>query len=237
MQADEIIQNKEWANLNEEEKSCISELASTEGEFYLLKQMMNVSAEEAFDVPKVSLSVKENIIGEITKKPLFKIQKYWYLAAAAIIAFGFMTFLLFQSKPKDDFVKETKVPEVPFQKTPEIVAPLENKNEKIVKDEIKGNQTNEVIIPNQKRPFKNNIPVDTKSLAIKDYINEKDDFPYLVSNNNKNRSAEESISKVSSINIESKKIESNYFAKEQSLASNNSVNKNKDFLNLITEIF
>ncbi len=231
MQADEIIQNQEWSNLTEDEKSCISELALNEREFYLLKQMMNMSAAEAFDVPEVSLSVKENILVEIRKKPTFKIQRYWYLAAAAIIAFGFLTFLLFQSKPKSEIVKDTKLPELPFQKVPEIVAPVINKNEEIVKDEIKGNQTHEEIIPKQKRHFKINTPVGEQSLATNNSEHRNDDLSNLDIDIKQSESA-----KVSS-GIVSKKMASNSFMKERALASNNSVNKNRDFLNLITEIF
>jgi hypothetical protein len=84
MQADEIIQQKEWHELNTEERSIVKELADTESEYNLLKKMLQVSAEEATQVPGLSDRVKYELYAEIPAKKNNR-RTYWYAAAAAII--------------------------------------------------------------------------------------------------------------------------------------------------------
>lgn len=232
MQADDIIQNKEWANLTSDEKFFISELASTESEFYLLKQMMNMSAEEAFDVPEVSVSVKDNIIGEISKRSPFKIQRYWYLTAAAIIAFGFLTFLLFQSKPKNDFVKVEIPQEMPVRAKPEITAPIQKSNKDVAINEIKENKSSQENTLQEKKRIKKFSKADDQFIASSKIV--KHDVELLNSESIINGYE---LAKASSSIVSKEEIMSKPLMKEQAFASNNSVNKNKEFLNLITEIF
>lgn len=111
MQPDEIIQTFEWADLDETDKYSIKELASNEKEFNLLKAMLKASSEEYVGIPDLSGSVKDKILLETSTRSVFRISKYWYMAAAAIIAFGFLTFILLKNEPKNEIVKQKDVPE------------------------------------------------------------------------------------------------------------------------------
>jgi hypothetical protein len=100
MQADEIIQRKEWFELNAEERSSIEELAATEQEFNLLKKMLQVSAEENTAVPMVETHVKEELRAMVATKGK-SYRRYWYAAAAAILLFIAGAIFLQKEKHQD----------------------------------------------------------------------------------------------------------------------------------------
>lgn len=107
LQADEIIQQKEWYQLTAEEKNIVQELAGTEQEYNLLKKMLIVTAESISEVPPVNERVQENIKAGIPVLKRSSFSKAWYAAAAAIIAMAIAAFFIFkrETAPKE-FVKK-----------------------------------------------------------------------------------------------------------------------------------
>ncbi len=100
MQADELIQQKEWHQLSPEERRLISELADTEAEYNLIKQMLAVSALAPMEVPVISERVRENLLREMPAGNNKSKRRYVYYsaAAAAVLIIAFTIFLLQQRK-------------------------------------------------------------------------------------------------------------------------------------------
>ncbi|MCP9751140.1 hypothetical protein [Ferruginibacter sp. HRS2-29] len=109
MQADEIIQQKEWVELNAEEKASLQELAATEQEFNLLKKMLQVSAEENEEVPVVSAHVKDELHAMVVSGKRSH-TRYWYAAAAAILLFIAGAIFLPKEKHTDIPLVKTDTP-------------------------------------------------------------------------------------------------------------------------------
>ena len=150
MQADEIIQQKEWHQLNVEEMNCVSELASNEQEYNLLKKMLLVSAEEVGETPVVSPGIKDALMTVVAagKRSYRKI--YQYAAAAAVLIFVVGGIWLWQKKPKDIYVKKT--PEVKnVQQTPLV------KEENIIKKDS--------VLISKKTPATPGQPIIARSIA------------------------------------------------------------------------
>jgi hypothetical protein len=101
MQADEIIQQKEWNELSPAEMQAVQELAENEQEYNLLKKMMQVSGEEVSEAPIISSSVKENL-AEMVREQKPSSKRYWYLAAAAVAALIFAGIVIFPKKTMND---------------------------------------------------------------------------------------------------------------------------------------
>lgn len=110
MQADEIIQQKEWFELSGEEKSTIQELAASEQEFNLLKKMLQISAEEIVDAPLVESHVKDELHALVASRKK-SVQRYWYAAAAAIVLFIAGAIFLQKEKHTDPPLVKTNVPQ------------------------------------------------------------------------------------------------------------------------------
>lgn len=104
MQADEIIQQKEWHELTPAEMQEVHELAENEQEYNLLKKMMQVSGEEAGEAPLISPSVKEHLAAMVREQKPAMHRRYLYLAAAAVAALIFAGILLFPKKTVNDGV-------------------------------------------------------------------------------------------------------------------------------------
>jgi len=102
LQADEIIQQKEWQQLNAAEKAIVAELAGNEAEFNLLKKMLMVSAEEVSEIPPVSPSVQQKIKATLPVVKTSSSHKTWYAAAAAVLVITIAAFFILKKENKPD---------------------------------------------------------------------------------------------------------------------------------------
>lgn len=117
LQADELIQQKEWQQLSADEKAIVSELADNEAEFNLLKKMLQVSAEEVSEVPQLNPAIYNEIKATLPVVRKMPAQKYWYAVAAAIVIMAIAAFFIFKQEARVEYVKK---PEVPVQNNPVI---------------------------------------------------------------------------------------------------------------------
>lgn len=108
LQADEIIQQKEWHQLDALEKAVIAELADNETEFNLLKKMLMVSSGEVSEVPQVAVSVQEQIRSALPVVKKISSHRNWYAVAAAILVMIIATIFFLK--------KENKNEDIPFVK-------------------------------------------------------------------------------------------------------------------------
>lgn len=109
LEADDIIQQKEWHQLDAAEKAIVAELADSEQEFNLLKKMLLVSSQEVSEVPQVAPSVQQETRAALPVVKKLSSRAGWYAAAAAILVMIVAAvFLLKKENKKDDipFVKE-----------------------------------------------------------------------------------------------------------------------------------
>ena len=109
MQADEIIQQKEWHQLSAGEKETVRELAANEQEFNLLKKMLQVSAEEVRLTPTVDPRIKENLVTAIGGTKRNSRKMYWWATAAAVLLIAFAGLFLLQKKQTQIAVKKEPV--------------------------------------------------------------------------------------------------------------------------------
>ncbi len=109
LQADEIIQQKEWQQLTAEEKTVIAELADSEAAFNLLKKMLMVAAEAVTDVPEVEASVQEKLRVSLPVAKKRSLNTYWFAAAAAIVIMAIAALFIFNKKDNTEIVN---VPEI-----------------------------------------------------------------------------------------------------------------------------
>lgn len=108
MQAEEIIQQKEWPELNVEEKAFLAPLAADEQEYNLLKSMLLIAADEAVSVPALDPRLQQRISKELEGNPTVHFIRRWYYAAAAVILLTACIWLFLQ--PRDtgkQLVRET----------------------------------------------------------------------------------------------------------------------------------
>ena len=86
MEAEEIIQQKEWWQLSESEMALISPIATDEAEYGLVKKMLQLSADAPNDVPLLDENVQQQLLQElVTVKPVRRSFKWYFAAAAAVI--------------------------------------------------------------------------------------------------------------------------------------------------------
>lgn len=111
MQAEEIIQQKEWEQLSENEREFLKELTANEQEYNLLKKMLQLSAEEALEVPLFNEKTKLSLDTVINKNKLNSNRFVWYAAAAVLLIF-FSTLLVYNYNrtTKQPAFVETKAP-------------------------------------------------------------------------------------------------------------------------------
>lgn len=95
MNADDIIQQKQWHELTPEEKLLVAGIAADEQEFNLLKNMIRVSLEENNLVPALNPILKEKLYSATMQNKKTN-WLGWYAAAAAIT--GLIIFLLTTEK-------------------------------------------------------------------------------------------------------------------------------------------
>lgn len=111
MNADDIIQQKQWQELTPEEKLLVADIAADEQEFNLLKNMIRVSLEENEQVPAVNPLLKKKLQKELN--PNKKNYNFFRYAAAAVIS-GFLIFLFVTQNKKEQnpVVKNNPAPPV-----------------------------------------------------------------------------------------------------------------------------
>jgi hypothetical protein len=121
MQAEELIQQKEWLQLTEEEKSFLQPLASCEGEYNILKKMLQLAAAEKDDVPAISPDIQFAIRKQIKGSEKSKLVWLPYAAAAVILIALLGLFVYLPSKKEAELVRKTDQP------LPKTVDTLQNK--------------------------------------------------------------------------------------------------------------
>jgi len=87
MEAEQLIQEKEWSSLTEAERAIILPLAADEQEFNLLKKMLLVAQEQLEEVPPLSPGVHQRL-REAMAQPrpkTFRLPRWTYAAAAAVL--------------------------------------------------------------------------------------------------------------------------------------------------------
>lgn len=96
MEAEQLIQEKEWAALTGEERAVVLPLAADEQEFNLLKKMLLVAAEQAEDVPPVSARVQHGLREAVEARRRRTVQwpRWTYAAAAALLVLALTGWLL-----------------------------------------------------------------------------------------------------------------------------------------------
>ena len=110
MEPEEIIQQKEWEQLNEQDKSALAELAPTREDYYMLKKLMALAADapsSSGEVP-ADLRVKLENKLEAVHKPQKEYRIAIYYAAASIVAL-FVLFIALRNQGK----KETDLVTLP----------------------------------------------------------------------------------------------------------------------------
>lgn len=162
MLPDEIIQQKEWNELSVEEKELIADLAINAEEFYMMKSMLQLSKEAADDVPQLSAAVKERIDEQIVVKKTFRLNPFWYAAAAVvIIAIAIPSVLKLQKQTNEiagTEVNSTISPKLQPKKDsslkePNIAVPNKVDDKKLADQQIKKNQNSQLNnIDNQPTP-------------------------------------------------------------------------------------
>lgn len=109
LQADEIIQQKEWQQLTAEEKAVVTALADNEAEFNLLKKMLIVTAEAVSDVPEVAVSVQQKLRASLPAAKKRSLHSYWLAAAAAIIVMAVAALFILKKEDKAGIVNTPEV--------------------------------------------------------------------------------------------------------------------------------
>ncbi len=158
MQADEIIQQKEWSELNAAEKVLLLELASNEQEYNLVKKMLQIFAEEPGDVPMIGKHVRHELHAELPKSEVRPIVFYKYAAAAAILI-AVITGVIFLKKDKQtrDIVKNDT-----------IARPVEQvaiRQQPIVTAIDTAASSPKSIVPSQQQNVVNLVPAPTRVIA------------------------------------------------------------------------
>jgi hypothetical protein len=106
MEPEEIIQQKTWEQLTDQEKIVLAELAPTPEDYNMLKKLMALAADAASSSGEVppALRVKLENKLEAEVKPKRKYRMAFYYAAASIVAL-FVLFIVLkkQEKPESDW--------------------------------------------------------------------------------------------------------------------------------------
>jgi hypothetical protein len=161
MQPEDIIQNKEWHELNDSEKLIVQELASSEQEYNLMKKIFLVSREELMDVPEISPHVHQQLKQKVSQKKKSR-NIIWYAAAAAVVILFSITIFLRQplTPGTNDVVKNIPVKTTPADTTaiPQQNNKKENENTALIKPVVKKKIISPAITP------------DTNNNSSADYV-------------------------------------------------------------------
>lgn len=114
MQAEDIIQQKEWGHLTETEKELLQPLAADEQEFNLLKKMLLLAEEDATTIPLINPKVQERLQQSLTGKRKTVSFRKWYYAAAVVVAFALVAWFFLQpsKQPSKDGIVNTTPPRI-----------------------------------------------------------------------------------------------------------------------------
>jgi hypothetical protein len=95
MEPDILIQQKAWNELSATERESVKDIAATEQEYNLLRQMLSVAAAPG-DIPVLGEQVLVQLQAELPAKPatIISINKWYYIAAAAAVLLLALFFLL-----------------------------------------------------------------------------------------------------------------------------------------------
>ncbi|RYY71450.1 MAG: hypothetical protein EOO13_03065 [Chitinophagaceae bacterium] len=107
--ADEIIQQKEWHSLSNDEREILSGLADSETEFNLLKKMLMVSADAVDEVPDLNPAIQQQLRNNLPGQRKSSHKMYWYAAAAAVLAMMLTAVFLFNKPQKHSYVKQPDI--------------------------------------------------------------------------------------------------------------------------------
>lgn len=136
LQADEIIQQKNWHELSAAEKAIVHDLAGNEQEYNLLKKMLMVSAEAPEDVPVISAGIRQHVRSTLPVVKKVSINKGWYAVAAGILFLAIAALFILEKEKPAELVK---VPDEIKMKAPALITDSsmqqQNNNRVIVKKE------------------------------------------------------------------------------------------------------
>ncbi len=96
MEPEDIIQQKDWLQLNDAEKYLLHDIAATEQEFNLMKKILSVSKEELEEVPEVEPAILLRLQAQLQSRS--KRKSYYILYAAAAITLILLTLFIVLKK-------------------------------------------------------------------------------------------------------------------------------------------
>lgn len=125
---DDLIRNRDWADLSAGEKEALKDIAATEEEFRLLKLMLHTPTEPAKAIPAVHSAVQERLKTAFRKEhaPRGKVTGWWRYAAAAAILLavaGTIWIILGNNKKETGIAREEKIKPVQPIIKPDTVQP------------------------------------------------------------------------------------------------------------------
>jgi hypothetical protein len=86
---DDLIRSRNWAELTNEEKESLKEVATTEEEFRLLKMMLTTAAAQTEDIPEITPAVHQRLkMAFQTERKQTPRMAWWRYAAAAAVLLG-----------------------------------------------------------------------------------------------------------------------------------------------------
>ena len=147
MQPEDIIQQKEWQQLTDDERMLIAPLAAGEGEYNVLKKMLLIAQEDAADVPVLNSSMQQQMHQYLKQPAPKKRFTFWYAAAAAIVVIALSAiFLIDQDKQKETIAVDTTG-------TPRKDSPGSLKQQTITPDVLQtDSETDPIVQQEQKQP-------------------------------------------------------------------------------------
>jgi len=102
MEAEQLIQDKEWGSLTDAERAAVFPLAADEQEFNLLKKMLLVAQTGLEDVPRLSAGVHQRLREAVAarERRIVRLPRWSYAAAAVLVLAVASWIFLHQSSRK-----------------------------------------------------------------------------------------------------------------------------------------
>ena len=177
MEPEDIIQQKEWLQLDDAEKYILHDIAGTEHEFNLMKKILSVSKEELEEVPEADPAILQTLQTQLQTRSKRK-SLYILYAAAAVMVILLTLFIVLKKEdsPERNFVQEEN--NIPGKKQDTIYQPIVT--EELVKDEtdaiVKNTSINKIIQRKYTSVVNDNdVAVNTtiaSNTALLDYVTE-----------------------------------------------------------------